>query len=256
MGDHKTIPIPREIEDLDQFVDEATFVVRELTPEEINKYTPYVAELVAKIDGTWQLKDLDHELIRLRRKYRLNPSKCHMLDTYRHGRSHDIFRQNVFFERLIRKKMNRSTSGVVVITMLLGPGKFSCPMNCHYCPNDPAIARSYLLKEPAVRRGFLNDWDPYRQFNDRANSLYRAGHQITKIEIIIEGGTFGSYPHDYIETYFRDIYYAANTYGQPQPRERLSLKEEIEINQSAHCAIIGITIGSIVVKSFAFANWV
>jgi len=178
--------------------------------------------------------------------YRIK-KKSEILNIYRSLLVDGKIQSNNHFERIIKKRACRSTSGVVVITTLLAPGKFSCPMDCKYCPNDPAIARSYLLNEPAVRRGFKNGWDPINQFMSCADRLYRTGHEVTKVEIIIEGGTFGSYPHDYIDEYFRDLYYAANVlkisgFLSDNRRPRLSLKKEIEINQSADCAIIGITI--------------
>jgi len=256
--DWNLIPIPQEIEDLQEYL--KSDYIEELTEETRQKYTPYVIDLVNLVDSTWTQKTLQTKLIELRRRYKVNPKNSDALDVYRQLLSTNSIKQNVHFERIIRKKFNRSTSGVVVITTLLGPGKFSCPMNCKYCPNDPAISRSYLLNEPAVRRGFKNGWDPLRQFMDCANRLYRTGHEVTKVEIIIEGGTFGSYPHDYIEEYFRDLYYSANIFAGPsektpqdiieelsqfpsgQLRPRLSLQRELEINQTAKCAIIGLTI--------------
>lgn len=76
----------------------------------------------------------------------------------------------------------------------MGPGEFSCPKDCYYCPAQPGIARSYLLKEPAVLRGFRNQWDPIQQFHDRAHALENNGHVVDKIELIILGGTFSFYP--------------------------------------------------------------
>ena len=267
--DWDLIPIPHEIENLDGFL--KSDYIEELTQETRDKYTPFVIDLVNAVQPHWTQKDLQTKINSIRRLYRINPRNSDTLDVYRQLRSTNAIKQNLQFERIIRKKFNRSTSGVVVITTLLGPGKFSCPMNCKYCPNDPAISRSYLLNEPAVRRGFKNGWDAVRQFMDCANRLYRTGHEVTKVEIIIEGGTFGSYPHDYIDEYFRDLYYAANifsgeeipTYDPSNPlspsqetlqalqhasstggqlRQRLSLEQELEINQTAKCAIIGITV--------------
>ena len=42
------------------------------------------------------------------------------------------------------KKPVRSWSGVLVITIVMKPDKFSCPYDCHYCPNETiANAVSY-----------------------------------------------------------------------------------------------------------------
>ena len=52
----------------------------------------------------------------------------------------------------LRNKGVRSNSGVVVITVVMKPDQFSCPNDCHYCPNEPGQPRSYLSNEPAVAR--------------------------------------------------------------------------------------------------------
>lgn len=102
--------------------------------------------------------------------------------------------------------------------------------------------RSYLSSEPAVLRAVSNDFDCYRQFNDRAMSLTVQGHPIDKIEIIILGGTWDHYPYQYREEFIRDTYYSANVFSEPSKRERLSLEEEIKINETAINRIIGLTI--------------
>lgn len=81
-------------------------------------------------------------------------------------------------------------SGVVVITVLTSPGTFSCPKDCHYCPNEPGQPRSYLSTEPAVLRANQNGWDAVLQFWDRASTLYHNGHIIDKIEVLVLGGTW------------------------------------------------------------------
>lgn len=146
-------------------------------------------------------------------------------------------------ESMLLKKKGKSHSGVLVITVLMGPGKFSCPKNCHYCPDQPGIARSYLLREPGVLRGFRNGWDPIRQFNDRASALENNGHVVDKIELIILGGTFSFYPKDYARDFIAASFYAANIYYESAPfRPMLSLEEEITLNETARCRIIGLTV--------------
>ena len=106
--------------------------------------------------------------------------------------------------------------------------------------------RSYISTEPAVRRANANNFDPVLQFYDRAGSLSMCGHIIDKLEILVLGGTWSHYPVEYQEEFIRDIYYAANTFYHDQEtgprRERLSLEEEIELNQTATSRIIGLTL--------------
>lgn len=98
--------------------------------------------------------------------------------------------RNPVLESLMRRKAVRTNSGVVVITVLTAPGRFSCPQDCHYCPNEPGQPRSYLSTEPAVLRANQNGWSPLKQFQDRAGTLKRNGHVVDKIEVLVLGGTW------------------------------------------------------------------
>lgn len=147
-------------------------------------------------------------------------------------------------QHLLRIKGTRSNSGVVVITVLTAPGNFSCASDCYYCPNEPGQPRSYLSTEPAVLRANQNDFDAVKQFYDRAMTLYRNGHIIDKIEILVLGGTWSGYPRQYQEEFCRDLYYAANIFPEQidYARERKSLSEEQDLNEKAECRIIGLTL--------------
>ena len=151
---------------------------------------------------------------------------------------------------LLVKKSSKSQSGVLVITVLTSPyptvdGKtqrFSCAWNCYYCPNEPGQPRSYLHDEPAVKRANENGFDPVLQFTDRAATLAMNGHPVDKIELLVLGGTWASYPHAYQEAFVRDLFFAANTFWQRAKRPRLSLLEEQTINETARVKIIGLTL--------------
>lgn len=147
-------------------------------------------------------------------------------------------------QHLLRNKGVRSNSGVVVITVLTAPGNFSCASDCYYCPNEPGQPRSYLSTEPAVLRANQNDFDAARQFYDRAMTLYRNGHVIDKIEVLVLGGTWSGYPREYQEEFCRDLYYAANVFPAPleSARARESLESEQDMNVSGRCRIIGLTL--------------
>ncbi|XWV25099.1 hypothetical protein QJ856_gp0678 [Tupanvirus deep ocean] len=120
---------------------------------------------------------------------------------------------------------------------------FTCPFNCHYCPNVPGYARSYLPLEPAVARGDQNNWDACLQIRDRARTYIANGiTKIDKAEVIVEGGTYTSYPHHYRIKFMRDIFYAFNTLSTLEDRERLTLAEEIKINETAGVKVVGLSI--------------
>jgi histone acetyltransferase (RNA polymerase elongator complex component) len=73
------------------------------------------------------------------------------------------------------------------------------------------------------------------------------GHPIDKVELLVLGGTFSSYPREYTTNFIRDQYYAANTtydkLNSIELRSSLSLEEEQLINQNESLVkIIGQTI--------------
>lgn len=154
----------------------------------------------------------------------------------------------------IQKSPARNVSGVNSFALLLSPHPngqaFSCKHNCYYCPDESRkngaeddMPRSYLKNEPAVARGFQNGWDPYNQMMNRMNSLLMQGHEVDKLELIIEGGTYTEFPKSYLETFHRDVFYSANTFYDIEPkREPVELAEEIFINKTTKVRIIGICI--------------
>jgi histone acetyltransferase (RNA polymerase elongator complex component) len=184
------------------------------------------------------------------------------------------------YESFMKAKSVRSQSGVMVVTVLTSPWPetaeheygtdhdarladqfnkddqmvnlsktfkhFSCKYDCFYCPAEPGMPRSYLMKEPAVARGNQHRFDAVAQFRDRGQCYLVNGHPFDKIELLVLGGTWSSYPLDYQETFIRDLYYAANTFDDlnftSSPRPRLSLPEEIKLNETSTSRIIGLTL--------------
>ena len=171
---------------------------------------------------------------------------------YRDMISNGEIEEYPLLQTLLQKRPSRNGSGVTVITVLTSPyphgQAFSCKHNCYYCPNEPDMPRSYLKDEPAVSRGFRNKWSAREQMLDRMRVLQGNGHEIDKLEIIIEGGTYTQYPPDYLEKFHEELIYTANTfYDIPDPltgtiRKSLGIDEEVRLNANARCRIIGICI--------------
>ena len=119
--------------------------------------------------------------------------------------------------------------------------QFSCKHNCYYCPSEPGQPRSYLMKEPGVARANECDFDCVKQFYMRLSQYQRMGHLLDKIEFEVSGGTWSEYPREYQREFIRDGYFAANTFGKPI-RDKMSLEDEIRINETSSIHIIGLTI--------------
>lgn len=194
-------------------------------------------------------------LNKLSRKYKIIPSLVKVLGMYRTLCSTGKFNYDSKIVEYLRRKNGKSLSGIVSITVFTSPypetskgiQNFSCEYDCHYCPKEPNQPRSYLLNEPGVLRANNNKFISTDQFWDRALSLIRMGHPLDKIELIVSGGTFSSYPEEYIINFMRDQFYAANIsydkFNGLELRDKYSLEEEQDFNQNISLIkIIGITI--------------
>lgn len=219
-----------------------------VTQAEIEKYTPFLIDLVAQ--GSFSHSIIDT----FKRKHKFSGKNSKVFRIYNHLIEKNVISRNIAFENALKIKSNKSESGVIVITVVLSPypeyidsdGKmvkqaFTCEWNCYYCPNEPGQPRSYLKSEPAVQRANQNQFDPILQVNDRIRQLEQIGHLIDKIELIVLGGTWESYPIAYREQYIRDLFYAANVYYDPIPhREKRSLPEEQALNETGKIKIVAL----------------
>lgn len=102
--------------------------------------------------------------------------------------------ERTFVDR-VRMKPVRTRSGVAPVTVLTKP--FPCPGRCIFCPSDVRMPKSYLSSEPGAQRAAEHQFDPYRQTLSRLRSFRHTGHPIDKVELIVLGGTWSSYPEGY-----------------------------------------------------------
>jgi ELP3 family radical SAM enzyme/protein acetyltransferase len=195
---------------------------------------------------------------KLQKKYHISPDNTNYMYTYRMLLKDGLIERNLQFDEMFKGKAMRETSGVMVITVFTSPTPngqdFSCKFDCFYCPQEPAHdgngwvkqPRSYIFNEPGVRRGNRNRFVAVLQLRDRARSYIVNGLPVDKIEILILGGTWHSYPKEYRDEFIRDLFYAANTLWDEDfngnPRPKLSIEEEHKLNETAKARIIGVTI--------------
>jgi hypothetical protein len=162
-------------------------------------------------------KRLEHLRVGLSRKHKITPPISSLVRAYHSLVAKGMLAESPGLRTLLVRKECRSWSGVLVVTLFTAPGNFSCPMDCHYCPDErdangtQLLPRSYLSTEPGCKRGMANGWDCVRQFRDRVSCLRNIGHKVDKIEVLVLGGTWSFYPLAYQEEFIRDIYYAANS---------------------------------------------
>jgi len=115
-------------------------------------------------------------------------------------------------ERILRKRPVRTLSGIAPVAVLTKP--YPCPGSCAYCPREKNVPASYLSNEPAVMRAIRCGYDPYKQVVLRLKALENNGHEPTKIELIVIGGTWSYLPITYKYWYIVNCFRAANDYSK------------------------------------------
>ncbi len=137
---------------------------------------------------------------------------------------------------LLAIKPSRSLSGIVSVAIM--PKPLPCPGRCIYCPSslvDVLTPKSYTGREPSTMRAIANNFDAVKQITNRINQLKRTGHSTEKIELIIMGGTFLSYPLIYQKQFMLDCFNAVNK------TKSNSLEKAKEKAQYSDNRFIGIT---------------
>src|SRR3989344_8937732 len=108
----------------------------------------------------------------------------------------------------LKRKPTKTISGVAPLSVMLPPRR--CDHGaCLYCPTLNA-PQSYTPLSPAVLRARSNSYDPYKQVSARLKSFEFMNHPTDKIEFIIMGGTFLSYPRDFHFEFIKSCYDALN----------------------------------------------
>jgi len=141
--------------------------------------------------------------------------------------------RRVLLERLQLKRV-RSVSGVHVIGVMAAPQQ--CPHGrCAYCPQEHDAPTSYTGYEPAAMRAKQNAFDPYAQLSSRLTQLCAIGHRPSKVELVIQGGTFLARPLSYQEYFVKRCLDALNL------TESSSLQEAKLRAESSKIRNVGLT---------------
>ena len=141
------------------------------------------------------------------------------------------------------KKPVRSISGVVIVAAMTKP--FPCPHGkCIYCPGgtDWRTPQSYVEKSPVVLRAKALNYDPYEQVRQRLLQYVKMGHTPSKVELIVMGGTFPSFPLDYQEWFITQALEAMNRFPRAKKRKWVYLDDAIRRNEKANVRCVGMTI--------------
>jgi elongator complex protein 3 len=157
-------------------------------------------------------KQLAIEKVKLCRKYHLKKIPTD-IEIMLHANLKDIPK----IRKFLLAKPTRTISGVAVCAIMTKP--FACPHGrCSYCPGGinsafGTVPQSYTGKEPAARRAIRNKYNAYLQVMNRLEQYVVAGHVPDKIELIIMGGTFPSFPKNYRDDFIKNAIQAMNEFS-------------------------------------------
>ena len=116
------------------------------------------------------------------------------------------------YKKLLRKKPVKTQSGIAVITVM--PMPYDCPHGkCIYCPGGKEYDTplSYIGTEPSTKFAQRVKFDSYEQVRYKIMQLMEGGHEVSKAELVIVGGTFPFYPKDYQIYFIKRCYDALNS---------------------------------------------
>ena len=226
-------------------------------PEDLDDYKHIIAYLL----GLSEHEKKGFDVIAYKKSIKVHVKNSFLFQVYiglvARGDFEGSWDEQVHISSILKIKKGKSSSGVIVVTLFTSPypqyvdengvlikQMFSCKNDCHYCPDEKGVMpRSYLSLEPGCQRAKRAHFDCVEQMWERMNNLYLCGHVcMDKLEILVLGGTWSSYPIGYQREFCRDIYYGANVYWDREKRERFSLEDEKRINKTARVKVIGLTL--------------
>jgi elongator complex protein 3 len=190
--------------------------------------------IIRDIESLPEVGNLDRILRRHPKSGQALFSKSELIAGYRHlAARHAALSDPRRFLEKVRMKPVRSLSGVTPVTVLTKP--FPCPGKCIFCPNDVRMPKSYLSNEPGAQRAGMHRFDPYEQTRSRLSALYWIGHPVDKVELIVLGGTWSSYPESYQVWFLTRVFEALNDFGPGAPApltsvavDYASIEEEVD----------------------------
>ncbi len=175
------------------------------------------------------------------------PTSTQLLKAYHKLVKNNKIKASLPLEKNLQRRAVRTMSGVTIVTALTKP--FPCPGQCTYCPTEARMPKSYISDEPAAARALSLQFDPYEQTWRRLEALKQNGHPTDKVELIIKGGTWNSYPITYQYWFIARCFEACNRVRKSAMSEKMTLdelrKQMVKIqnkNEKAKHRIIGLTL--------------
>jgi len=132
------------------------------------------------------------------------------------------------------RKPSKTLAGVTPIAVMIKPRQ--CPHGtCLFCPSL-GVPQSYTPLSPATMRAKMLDYSPLKQVEARIKAFEVMHHPTDKIELIIMGGTFLSYPISYQYDFIKKCYDGLNG------KESKSLEQAKKLNEKARHRCVALCI--------------
>ena len=136
--------------------------------------------------------------------------------------------------QLSQRKPTKTISGVTPVAVVIKP-RACVHGTCVFCPTLN-VPQSYTPKSPAIMRAMSLGYNPYKQVIARIGAFKAMRHPTDKIELIIMGGTFLSYPEKYQHDFVKSCYDALNG------KVAKNLSEAKKINEHARHRCVALCI--------------
>jgi elongator complex protein 3 len=182
-------------------------------------------------DSNMSLKEINKIIRSISSNYKLStvPKKEHIIS---------YLPKNSNYRHLLVVKRVKTASGVAVISVM--PKPYDCPHGkCIYCPGgrEYNTPMSYIGTEPVTKIAQSFEYDAYHQVKSKLNQLSQRGHNITKIELVIVGGTFPFLPENYQRGFVKKCFDALN-----DDLSSTTLEESCRKNEHASIRCVGFTV--------------
>lgn len=139
--------------------------------------------------------------------------------------------------RLLLVRPTKTASGVAVVAVM--PKPYACPHGrCIYCPGgvESNVPLSYTGTEPSTRAAQKYGFDGYDQVLSKIGQLESRGHDTSKAEIVLVGGTFPFMPEEYQREFAKSCYDGLNGFVSA------SLHDAIAFNETSRRRCVGFTV--------------
>jgi elongator complex protein 3 len=136
----------------------------------------------------------------------------------------------------------KTASGVAVVAVM--PKPYECPHGrCIYCPGgvEHNTPLSYTGSEPSTRIAQNSNYDSFKQVVYKLHQLESHGHSISKIELVVVGGTFPFMPDEYQLEFVKGCFDALNTLGGKRDLSS-TLEQAKKFNETSKSRCVGLTV--------------